>query len=297
MRTLALAPVLLLSVLSLSGCGGTSSAPPSVSPQTPPVTLTGNWLLSGSRAHAVYPVVSASLHVEGNVVTGDASVETQCTGGVLVGVGTSTLPVKGTVAADGTFQASSGTVGDPSVGTFSLTISGTSPSLATPSAWIGNYSFVKASPSATACNVAANATFKAASIAPVTGTFIGSPANPGTFSEPFGSNATVTLEITEGSPVAVTRGGATFYPIPLIANLTVANSPCPFFGSTTSTNTTGSLAGDRLVLPFVTSGAPGEPFVSGALDDPTAASFLGDLTILANGNGCSGVAIYEFTRK
>ena len=96
--------------LGLTACGSAKVGSVSDSPvlsapaQTPPTTLTGNWLLTGSRVPAAYPAVSTSLYIEGNVVTGDAAFFAQCTSaGVPSTVSSSGIPITGIIAHDGTF--------------------------------------------------------------------------------------------------------------------------------------------------------------------------------------------------
>jgi hypothetical protein len=291
------AVVVACGFLLLTGCGGgTGTSNPGASAQTPPTTLTGNWFLAGSRVPAAYPTLSTALHVQGNIITGEMAFLVQCTSaGVTSGISSSSFAINGTIANDGTFQASTGTIGGGTQATISISLTGNSPLPATPSVWTGAYSLVFASGSTgTPCNAAQSASFTATPIAPVTGTYIGVPVNPGSFQEPFGAGAVVSVQITQGTPTLVTRGPASTYPIPLTANLTIANSPCAFSGSTTGIPEPSSISGDSFVL-FLTAGFP-YGVLSGTLNDPTATTFFGDLTSLAQANGCAGIAFYNFTR-
>lgn len=284
--------------LTACGAGSVGSAPvtpvaPSP-PLTPPTTLTGNWFLAGSRVPAAYPTVSTTLYIQGNIVKGEAAFLARCTStGVTSTTTSSGVAINGTIANDGTFQASTGTIGNTALGTVSLSLTGSSPLPATPSVWTGTYSLVFTSGSNGApCGTAQTATFAATPIADLTGTFIGVPANT---NSPFGSGAVVSVQITQGTPTLVTRGSTTRYQIPLTANLSITNTSCPFSGSTTGVPELSSISGDSFGIAFT----PGFPdgFLRGTLNNPTANGFFGDLTTLAQVNGCPGIAFYNFTRK
>ena len=257
--------------------------------QDPPTTLTGNWFLAGSRVPAANPTVSTSLYVQGNVVTGQAAFFAQCTsGGVTDGISSSGIGTN-----DGTFQASTGTLGSPALGTTSLSLTGNSPVPATPSVWTGTYSLVF-TPGSTGipCSIAQASNFSATPIASVTGTYIGIPANS---ISPFGTGSVISVQITQGTPILVAQASKSGYRIPLTANLTITGSLCPFSGSTTGAFEPSFINGDSFDL-VLTTGFP-YGFLSGTLNDPTANTFSGDLTSLANTNGCPGIALYNFTRK
>ena len=300
MRTPRVHRFLLLSTISLGliACGDSKIASVPVSPvapspaQTPPTTLTGNWLLTGSRVPAAYPIISTTLYIQGNIVIGETSFSTQCTSNGFTGGSGSTLPINGTIANDGTFQASTGVLGSTTIGTVSLSLTGNSPLTTAPSIWTGTYSLTE-TPGSTAsfCNVSQTATFVANSIASLTGTYVGVPVNTPTA---FGSGAVVSVQITQGTPMLVPRGAASRYIIPLTASLTIANSPCPVSASTTGVPETSSISGDRFLLALT----PGSPygFLDGTLNDPSAKSFFADLTSLAIAKNCPGIASYNFTR-
>ncbi len=286
--------------LGLVACGAGSPASPAAasSAQTPPTTLTGNWFLAGSRVPAVYPTVATTLFVTGNTITGQTSFSVQCTSaGVSGTTNTSGFPLTGTISNDGTFQASTGTISGGS-STFSLSLTGNSPLPASPAVWTGTYS-VAVTPGSTGsqCGVAQTANFAATPIAPVTGTYIGVPALTGFGPGPFGAAATVTLQVTQGPSTLVTRGSASSYQFPLTGSLTIANSPCALTASTAGAPSPSHINGDEFEILFALSGSTGG-VLSGTLNDPTANTFLGDLTSLAIANGCPGsVAFYNFSRK
>ncbi len=136
------------------------------------------------------------------------------------------------------------------------------------------------------------APFTATPIEPLTGTYIGVPANG---NSPFGSGSVVSVQVMQGAPTLVQQGGMSRYQIPLTATLTVTNSVCPFAGSTAAYPGPSLLSGDRFDLNLIADFPYGA--LSGTLSDPSADTFFGDLTTLAIVNGCPGVAFYNFTRK
>jgi hypothetical protein len=302
MRTSQICRLVLALLISFgfTACGtgkvGSTPVTPVVSlpAQSPPTTLTGNWFLAGSRVPAAYPVVSTSLSIQGNIVTGEAAFSTQCTSaGIFVGANSSVLAIKGIIANDGSFQAGTGTVGDAMLGTTSLTLTGNSPLPATPTVWTGTYSlrFTPGS-SGSPCSLTQTAPLTATPIASVTGTYIGRPVGP---VPPFGSGAIVSVQITQGTPTLVPQDNTSRYLIPLTANLTITNSSCAFSGSTAGVPGTSSISGDSFNI-ILTPGFP-YGFLSATLNDPTATGFTGDLTSLANVNSCPGIALYNFTRQ
>jgi len=287
MRTPRVVQLLSIFVISLGleACGG-----------MPPTTLTGNWLLAGSRVPAAYPIVSTSLFIQGNAVTGELVIYTQCTKGIFTATSTSSVAIKGTIGNDGTFQASGTVSGIATSNTLSVSLSGNSPTLASPSVWTGAYSVTGG-----VCGVDQTANFTATAIAPMTGTYIGSPADPGTVPQPFGANAVVSLQITQGAPTLVTRstddGGVSTFLIPLTANFTIANSPCSISLSTTGASIPSTVHGDSFELSFLLPGSGGGGIISGTLSEPTANSFSANLNSLSNAIGCPGAANYTFTRQ
>ena len=242
-------------------------------------------------------MLSSSLYVQGDRVYGAATVSAECmSGGAASTVGISALTMSGTIAGDGSFQASSGPVGDARTGSFSLSLTGDSPLAATPLTWAGSYSLTF-TPGTTggSCAIAQQSKYAAVAIAPVTGSYSGTPLGAGYAA--FGAEATVSLQMTQGAPIAVMRGDVSSYEIPLTASLTIGNSACAAAVSTAGGFEGSRIEGSQLHLTFAVPNSPGGG-LEGTLDSVAANSFVADLTSMARALGCSGgvVARYEFVR-
>ena len=302
MRATPVTALLLVSaaILGLTACaGGTSASTPApvVPAQTPPTTLTGNWLLTGGRMPAVFPAASTSLFISGNQVTGQTAFTAQCPASApTFTFGATGFPLTGTIANDGTFQATTGTFNGAGSSTFSLALTGNSPLPAAPTVWTGTYTLTFTPGTLGGCNIAQTENFAATPIAPLTGTYLGVPAGP--FPTPFGAGAVVTLKVAQGSPTLITRGANTSYQLPLTASISITNSTCALSSSTSSASLPSYIGGDSfsITFPFGTGGVG----VSGILNDATSRTFTAELGGLASVNGCAAPltpASYTFTRQ
>ena len=279
--------------LLLSACGG---SPSPIAAQTPPTTLTGNWILAGSRNPLSYPLLSATFVVNGTQITGTGNVQIQCSPMFSIG---GFLPLSGQIADDGTFQATSQTIGMAPTNDYQVTITGNSPTAASPSTWTGTYTMTSTETAITggsSCSYNHSATFAATSIAALSGTYAGAASNGKLGSSPFGASAAISLKLTQGTPVLVTQGLSVGYQIPLTATIAVTGSGCFTSGATPATARPSTLEGDMLDLVMVMNDGS-SLFVEGSLNDPSGASMTVILSDVGGSAACTqGLSEATLTR-
>jgi hypothetical protein len=191
----------LITFLALAGCGGT---PPPISP---PLNLTpnGNWLLAGNEVTAQYPIVTSALFVNGNQVTLNGFLWTNCS----PGLGGFTFYQSGTIAPDGSFQ----TGGQPAD---IISINGVVPGSGA-TTWSGTY-YIGA---VGGCIVNQGAPFTATVLPAYNGTYAG------TLSDGIPSgNISFSASFTQGAVTSASVLGVPYYYLPLSATLAVGGLPC-----------------------------------------------------------------------
>ncbi len=204
------------------------------------------------------------------------------------------FPISGTIANDGTFQATTQAIGTPPNGVLMLSLTGSSPRSATPSTWTGTYSLTfTPGTSGVSCSIAQSGSFVANAIASVTGTYTGAVTS---VNAPFGMAADVSVQLTQGAPTLITRGNTSYYQLPLTGSLTIANSPCFTAPVTIQATAPAFISGDSLQLAFLTTNTQGEG-LNGTLTDPTANTVSGLLASIGTASCGGGIGAYTFTRR
>lgn len=274
---------LLCSMLSLCllACASGSSAPTLINI---PITLNGNWSLAGARTPAAYPILATSLKVQGNQITGQGTVQIQCSPSTQIN---GIFSLSGQIAADGTFSATYSTPASPNSG-YTVAVTGASPTANSPDTWNGTYTLTASLTSAgsipvTPCAYSHSATFTATPIATLTGIYSG-PASNGVFSPGLGTNAALTLQVAQQPATLVTYGTTTTSQLPLIATLNVTGSSCFSSGSTASAPVSSHIDGDAVTLSFLMNDGS-QMEISGNLTDLTAASLA--ITSHVIGGSCA----------
>ena len=201
-KLIVIVSALGLTVLALAGCGGTHP------PISPPLSLTpnGNWLLAGNEVTAQYPILTSALFVNGNQVTVNGFLWTNC-GGILGGFGG--YYQSATIAPDGSFQMG----GQP---TDFISISGVVPA-SNATTWSGTY-YIGASGG---CIVNQGAPFTATVLPAYNGTYAGTLSN----GYPSGQ-ISFSASFTQGAATSADVQGVTYYYLPLSATLAVGGMPC-----------------------------------------------------------------------
>lgn len=292
---------LLCSVLSLGlvACASGPSAPTVVTLPAPPTTLDGNWSLAGARIPATYPVLSTFLNVQGSQLTGRGTVQIQCSPASQIG---GIFELSGQVAADGTFTATYSTPPSPTLalGGYTVTLSGSSPTAAAPNTWTGTYTLTASLPSPASttlapCSYSQAATFAAAPIAALTGTYSGPIPNFLLSSSPtLGTNVALTLQVAQQPSTILNPGTPTTYQLPLVATLNVTGSTCFSSGASSSLPAVSQITGDAFQLSFLMNDGS-QLLLSGTLNDLSAASLTVNAHVL--GGSCpNAFAVATLTR-
>ncbi len=279
---------------SLAACAGGGSPPATVAAVTPPATLTGNWSVAGARTPARYPILSTSLFVNGTQITGQMSLALQCLSTPpYYGLGTSSLPISGQIANDGTFQATGSISGNSTtLPTLQVTMNGGSPSAAAPAVWTGSFTVAATFPSGP-CTYSDTATFSAVPIPAVSGTYSGAMSSfP--FSNGFGANGAISLTISQGAPILVPRGNTSVYQIPLTAAATVTGSSCFTSGATSASLLSSFIGGDSFNL--VLGMNDGSQLVLGGNFTDLSESMLSVNAIAIGGNCDNAFAVTTLSR-
>jgi hypothetical protein len=217
----------LLIMLSLFLCMFIGSCGVNIVPIAP-THLDGNWLLVGNQSLSQYPILSTTLVVTGNAISGTSSIHFLCANQSDLGL---EISVIGQVGSDGTFQLQSQ---DPSF--YQLSISGSVP-LNYTSTWTGNYTWDDSSNNdASSCTAKHNGEFTATPIRPLNGTYVGTIAGQG-----FTTGTQASVRILQATTPT--------------QNLYALSGSIEIYGSTcfTSGQTDGSgsgLAGDSYLLIF-----------------------------------------------
>ncbi len=235
-------------------------------------------------------MLSTTLVVIGNQITGQGNVQLQCSPESTVG---GSFNLSGVISNDGSFTAVSSNPGappDPSLALFQIMLSGNSPPAASPGLWSGNYTLSSSATAITGtqtCSYSHSASFTAASIAPLNGMYAGQG-----YSGPFPGhgNPTVayTLQVSQGSPTLFTRGNFSAYQLPLSATLTVTGSTCFTTGTTAGDIASSYIAGDTITIDFLMNDGS-HLGLSGSLTDPTGA------TLSVTGSVFGGACNLAFT--
>ena len=193
--------LLLITFLALAGCGGTHP------PISPPLSLTpnGNWLLAGNEVTAQYPILTSALFVNGNQVTLNGFLWTNCS----PTLGGFQIYQSATIAPDGSFQMG----GQP---TDFISISGVVPGSGA-TTWSGTY-YIGASGG---CIVNQGAPFTASVLPAYNGTYAGTLSN----GIPSG-NISFSASFTQGAATSAVVLGVPYYYLPLSATLAVGGLPC-----------------------------------------------------------------------
>ena len=274
-----------LLTVALTGCGGSST------PAAPPTSLDGNWSLAGARTPATYPLLAATLNIQGSQITGQGNLQVQCTPAVTVGLPSfpdeigGSLPLSGQIAADGTFSMTSPTIG-LAPNTYTVSLTGNSPTKSSPNAWTGSYTiYASIGPitSATPCMYSHSASFTAAPIAALAGTYIG-PATNGLFGTGIGASAAFTLQVTQGPATFVSSIPTSVYALPLSATIAVTGSSCFASGTTVGALSPSQISGDTFAIDLVMNDGS-QLHLSGFLNDLGGATL--NTTAVVLGGTCS----------
>lgn len=223
--------------VALTSCG-TATAPISTA------GLNGNWNLAGDRALGQYPLLSTTLAVNGNQITGEGDVAYQCPPGN-VGFGVSVL-LNGLIASDGTFHlvepSFPSSLPPPSI---QVTVDGSVPARGG-TAWSGSYTITPLA--SVGCDgVAHTDSFTATAFAPINATYSGKIVGM-----TFGSGSNVSMQIAQGAPKTVQRANGTSITLyPLSGTISVQGSSCFKHGTTTGSTFPNYVAGDFVSLSFV----------------------------------------------
>ncbi len=279
-----------LLTVGLAGCGS------SPTPAAPPTSLDGNWSLAGARTPATYPLLAATLNVQGSQITGQGTLQVQCTPAAAAGLPLfpeeigGTLPLSGQIAADGTFTMTSPTIG-LAPNTYSVSLSGNSPTKTSPNTWTGTYtiqaslgSIISTSP----CIYSHSAGFTSLPIAPLAGTYTG-PATNGLFGNGLGASAAFTLQVTQGPATLISSLPTSAYELPLGATIAVTGSPCFASGTTVGALSTSQISGDTFAIDLVMNDGS-QLHLSGFLNDLGAATL--NTTAVVFGGTCSQAISY-----
>ncbi len=285
-----------LLVLGLTACGTSGSGSSTSTPvtSTAPTTLTGNWQLSGTRVPPVYPLFSTTLNVSGSQISGSTSIMFQCTPTSTYGF--NNFPFVGTIAPDGTFQAT-GQFGTAPDFTMQATLMGSSPPASAPLVWSGSYQINFTSTGNFPCSFNRTVAFNAQAIPPITGTYVGPAVNTNYGPGPFGSAATLSLQLTQGASTLVTTGASSRYQIPLTATLAISGSTCATSGTTMGALLPSYLYGDGYTLNLLLNDGSNLS-LNGSLND-LAASKISMSYIAGKGSTCSvnSIGVTTLTRK
>ncbi len=283
----------LASLLSLGmlACASGPSTPTTITLPAPPTTLDGNWSLAGTRTPATYPLLSTFLTVQGSQVFGGGYVQIQCS--PVSGI-SGNFNLAGQIAADGTFTATYSTPPSPTLalGGYTVTLSGSSPTAASPGSWTGSYTLTAslpnlASPPLTPCTYTHSASFTATPITALTGTYSGPAVNFLASSGPtLGANVALTFQVAQQPATLVTTGTAPNYQLPLVATLGVTGSTCFTSGSSEPLPVSSQITGDSFNLSFLMNDGS-QLLLSGNLTDPSAASLA--ISVHVIGGSCPNV--------
>lgn len=258
----------LVVLQAVLGCGSNDDLPAA--------SLNGVWHLAGNRGLEQYPLLSLSLIVNGNQISGRGEMMVSCDNRSL-GFGGS-LYLSGQIASDGTFQ-----LGVPASSAFSndteIVIKGTVPKRGQ-STWNGTYSF-KSTTQNTGCIINQSSAFTATAAGPVNGGYAGTLNRSGSPSD----KISVSAKLLQGAPASITRPVVTtVYYLPITGTLSVSGSPC-FARGSISERTISEIAGDYLSLDFLMEDGS-QVHLAGFFDSSAESSFWALASV--HGGQCDG---------
>lgn len=245
--------ILLLLLGLLSSCGvhiGPSS----------PSDVNGNWLLVGNQSRGQYPVLSTTLTVNGNEITGISSIHFLCSDKSEFGL---ILNVAGQIAPDGTFQFNS-------LHPNSLQIMGSIPRNGE-ATWTGNYKWDDGSQGPNSCTAQRNGNFIAAPITSLSGTYTGVISGSGSI-----AYARVTAQVSQGTTLSQLS-------YPLNGVVAVEGSSC-FKQGTTAGNTVSSFLEGMFYNVVYNMDDGSQMYVSGWIYDPKETTL--EARFLVKGGTC-----------
>ena len=243
----------------LTGCGAHLNPTETAAA---PVSLTGNWLLSGQLSPFPGPTpglsLSAAVFVSGQQVSAQGYLQDQCS--ATAGIG-GTFFVSGQMADDGTFTLTTPSLplGSNSV---QISIAGQAPDARSPSGWAGQYTITYPSgspPLGLPCAAAQNVAFTASPLPPLSATYISGENQAFPTSPSLGPNVSLSLSIEQGAPIlnALTIPGenplaadSSLGKIPLTGTVSVSGSPCFTSGTAAGPPALGSVFGAFYSLHF-----------------------------------------------
>lgn len=282
----------------MTACGGagkTAVAP--APPASPPTTLTGNWMIAGSRAMGTLPLLSTTLVVNGSQITGQGTVQIRCSATATAG---GSISLAGTIAADGTFQSTYSLPeqsGEVPPFSYAVSLSGSSPTAAGAATWNGTYQVTTSGTllgTTVPCATSQSGAFAAKKLAPLTGVYTGVQKNnapPETGPVPATAFA---VTVAQGEPTLVMSARRTDYQLPLAATVTVTGTTCFHSGTTVGSASPSSISGDRFALQFVMDDGS-QMGMDGYLDDATGTSLQATAVVLDG--ACKGSVIFATLLK
>ena len=291
-----LMPVLCCALVSSCGGSGRSAGVPAA-PVTPPTTLTGNWMIAGSRATDTLPLLSTTLVVNGSQITGEGNVEIRCSPTARAG---GFVSLSGTIAADGSFQSTFSlpeASGDVPPFRYSVSLSGRSPAAADAATWNGNYQVTASGAlpgSNQPCAYSQSGAFAATKLPPLTGVYTGVQKNSAPSEVGPVPATALALTVAQGEPTLVTLRRGTEYQLPLAATVTVTGASCFHSGTTVGAVSPSSIAGDKFELQFVMDDGS-QMGLDGYFQDATGTSLEAFATVLEG--ACKGTVIFTTLTK
>ena len=233
-----LLPALSFAVsVALTSCGTTTGHAPISG-----AALNGNWNITGNRQLKQYPLLSTTLTVAGNQITGQGDMFIECGNGI---GGGGTVSFTGQIAANGTFHLTQPPLpiqSPPS--SFQVTIDGSLPSAGS-TTWSGTYT-ITASIGPTCQNLNQAGSFKATAFQPIHGTYAGPIGGIA-----LGSAASMSTQISEAAPITLNHAnGTTSTLYPLSATISISGSPCFKSGTTGGNTFPNEVSGDLVILDF-----------------------------------------------
>lgn len=265
LRSKSLSALAFVVSVALTSCG-TATAPVSTA------GLNGNWNLVGDRALSQYPLLSTTLTVNGNQITGEGYVDIRCQAGLGLGVG-GTMAFSGLIATDGTFH-----LAVPSLDSTQVMIDGRVPAKGS-AGWTGTYTITS-----TACSGSQTGSFTATIFQPINGIFAGQIGGIA-----LGSGTSMSMQVSEGIPVVFQHAnGTTSTYYPLSATISINGSPCFKHGTTTGNAFPNEVMGDFIILDFTMD--DGSQMHMDAWMTDTSETTLNPVSLIVSGGQCSNKA-------
>lgn len=271
-----LLPALSFAVsVALTSCGTTTAHAPNSGS-----VLNGNWNITGNRQLKQYPLLSTTLTVAGNQITGQGDMFIECGNGI---GGGGTVSFTGQIAANGTFHLTQPPLpiqSPPS--SFQVTIDGSLPSAGS-TTWSGTYT-ITASIGPTCQNLNQAGSFTATGLAPINATYAGEMTS---LTGALGTG--VSIQMSEGAPTTVQRAnGSTVTLFPLNATATVTGSQCFKQGTTSGSKFSSNVAGDFFNLGLLMDDGS-QLLISGWMTDASE-TILSPAAFVVVGGKCNQIA-------